>query len=45
MLGDSIAREFGITVLKIRGPELLDMYVGESEKKVRQLFAQVSIEA
>jgi transitional endoplasmic reticulum ATPase len=38
MLARAIAGESGINFLQVAGPELLDRYVGESEKAVRELF-------
>jgi SpoVK/Ycf46/Vps4 family AAA+-type ATPase len=32
------ARECGLNLLRVRGPELLDKYIGASEKAVRELF-------
>jgi transitional endoplasmic reticulum ATPase len=34
----SLAKESGFNVIEIRGPELLSKYVGESERKIRELF-------
>jgi peroxin-6 len=41
LLAKAVATECGLTFLSVKGPELLDMYVGESEKNVRAVFAQV----
>ena len=30
----------GMNFLSVKGPELLDMYIGESERKVREVFAR-----
>jgi transitional endoplasmic reticulum ATPase len=38
LLARAIAGESGINFLQVAGPELLDRYVGESEKAVRELF-------
>ncbi|KAI6646868.1 hypothetical protein LOD99_9137 [Oopsacas minuta] len=36
---DSLAKENSLNVLKIRGPEVLDKYIGASEDKIREIFA------
>ena len=33
-----MANESGINFISVKGPELLNMYVGESERAVRQVF-------
>lgn len=38
MLAKAIANESGINFISVKGPELLNMYVGESERAVRQCF-------
>ncbi|MFB6218126.1 MAG: CDC48 family AAA ATPase [Halobacteriaceae archaeon] len=38
MLARAIAREAGVNFIRVAGPELLDRYVGESEKAVREVF-------
>ena len=38
MLARAIAGESGVNFIQVAGPELLDRYVGESEKAVRDLF-------
>lgn len=37
-LARAAAHESGVNVISVRGPELLDKYVGESEKAVREVF-------
>ena len=37
-MAKAIATECGMSFLSVKGPELLDMYVGESERNVRELF-------
>lgn len=39
-LAKSLAKESGLNVIEIRGPELLSKYVGESERNVREVFRQ-----
>lgn len=39
LLAKAVATECGLPFLSVKGPELLDMYIGESEKRVRELFA------
>ncbi|KAF1773937.1 P-loop containing nucleoside triphosphate hydrolase [Phytophthora cactorum] len=36
----AIATECNLNFLSVKGPELLNMYIGESEKNVRQVFAK-----
>ncbi|KAG0129601.1 P-loop containing nucleoside triphosphate hydrolase protein [Tuber indicum] len=45
LLAKAIANESGANLISIRGPELLNKYIGESERAVRQVFsrAQASI--
>lgn len=38
MLAKAVANESGINFISVKGPELLNMYVGESERAVRQVF-------
>ncbi|KAJ0394969.1 hypothetical protein P43SY_010125 [Pythium insidiosum] len=38
LLAKAIANESGANFISIKGPELLDKYVGESERAVRQVF-------
>ncbi|XP_035223535.1 nuclear valosin-containing protein-like isoform X2 [Stegodyphus dumicola] len=38
LLAKAIANECSINFLSVKGPELLNMYLGESEKAVRQCF-------
>jgi len=38
LLAKAIANESGANFISIKGPEVLSMWVGESEKKVRELF-------
>ena len=39
LVAKAVATECGIAFISVKGPELLDVYVGESEKNVRDLFA------
>lgn len=39
LLARAMAGETGCSFMSVKGPELLDMYVGESEKNVRTVFA------
>ena len=39
LLAKAVANECGVAFLSVKGPELLDKYVGESEANVRRLFA------
>jgi len=38
LLARAVAAESGVNFIHVRGPELLDRYVGESEKSVREVF-------
>jgi len=38
LLAKAIATECGMNFISVKGPELLNMYVGESEKNVRDVF-------
>lgn len=38
LLAKAISNESGINFISVKGPELLNMYVGESERAVRQVF-------
>ncbi|MFB6136652.1 MAG: CDC48 family AAA ATPase [Halobacteriaceae archaeon] len=38
MLARAVAHESGVNLIRVAGPELLDRYVGESERSVREVF-------
>jgi len=38
LLAKAVATECRLPFLSVKGPELLDMYIGESERKVREVF-------
>ncbi|GBG31368.1 26S proteasome regulatory subunit 7 [Hondaea fermentalgiana] len=38
LLAKAVATECNLNFISVKGPELLDMYIGESERKVRQVF-------
>ncbi|XP_045551918.1 nuclear valosin-containing protein-like [Salmo salar] len=38
LLAKAVANESGLNFISVKGPELLNMYVGESEQAVRQVF-------
>jgi transitional endoplasmic reticulum ATPase len=40
LFAKAIANRLNATVQVVSGPEIMDMYVGESERKVRELFAE-----
>jgi ribosome biogenesis ATPase len=40
LLAKALANQSGANFISVKGPELLNMYVGESESKVRQVFAR-----
>ena len=43
LLAKAIANETGINFISVKGPELLNMYVGESERAVRRCFERARI--
>eukprot|EP00904_Undaria_pinnatifida_P006698 jgi/Undpi1/3158/HiC_scaffold_15.g06532.m1 len=45
LLAKAVATECGLPFFSVKGPELLDMYVGESERNVREVFAQARMAA
>jgi len=45
LLAKAIANETGINFISVKGPELLNMYVGESERAVRRCFERARISA
>eukprot|EP01023_Acetabularia_acetabulum_P004163 TRINITY_DN11741_c0_g2_i1.p1 TRINITY_DN11741_c0_g2~~TRINITY_DN11741_c0_g2_i1.p1 ORF type:complete len:576 (+),score=97.76 TRINITY_DN11741_c0_g2_i1:466-2193(+) len=38
LLGKAVASECGIAFLSVKGPELINMYIGESERQIREVF-------
>ncbi|XP_072356698.1 nuclear valosin-containing protein-like [Scyliorhinus torazame] len=42
LLAKAVANESGLNFISVKGPELLNMYVGESERAVRQVFQRAS---
>jgi len=44
LLAKAVATECGVNFISVKGPELLSMYIGESEKNVRAVF-QSAVEA
>ena len=38
LLAKAVATECSLNFVSVKGPELLNMYIGESEKNVRQVF-------
>lgn len=45
LLARAVAGECGCSFISVKGPELLDMYVGESEKNVRDVFERATMAA
>ena len=45
MLGRALARETGANMIRVRGPEILSKWVGESEKAVREIFRKANAAA
>jgi peroxin-6 len=41
LLAKAVATECSLNFLSVKGPELINMYIGESEKNVREVFAKV----
>ncbi|XP_068088950.1 nuclear valosin-containing protein-like [Hyperolius riggenbachi] len=42
LLAKAVANESGLNFISVKGPELLNMYVGESERAVRQIFQRAA---
>ncbi|EGO02902.1 hypothetical protein SERLA73DRAFT_102940 [Serpula lacrymans var. lacrymans S7.3] len=42
LLASAVARECGLNFISIKGPELLNKYIGASEKSVRDIFDRAS---
>jgi len=40
LLAKAVATECGLRFLSVKGPELINMYIGESERNVREVFAR-----
>lgn len=40
LLAKAVATECSISFLSVKGPELINMYVGESERQIREVFAR-----
>lgn len=45
LLAKAIANQSGANFISVKGPELLNMYVGESESRVRQVFSRARASA
>lgn len=45
LLARAVAGESSCSFMSVKGPELLDMYVGESERNVREVFERASSSA
>lgn len=45
MLAKAVASECNISFISIKGPELLDPYIGESEKNIRDVFQKALLSA
>lgn len=45
LLARAVAGEASCSFMSVKGPELLDMYVGESERNVREVFERASLSA
>ena len=42
LLASAVAKECGLTFSSVKGPEILNKYIGASEKAVRDLFERAS---
>jgi SpoVK/Ycf46/Vps4 family AAA+-type ATPase len=40
LLAKAVATECAVNFLSVKGPELINMYVGESERQIREIFAR-----
>ncbi len=45
LVAKALATEAGVNFISVRGPQLLNQYVGESERAVRQVFAKARMTA
>jgi transitional endoplasmic reticulum ATPase len=45
LMAKALATEAGVNFISVRGPQLLNQYVGESERAVRQIFAKARMAA
>jgi transitional endoplasmic reticulum ATPase len=45
LIAKALATEAGVNFISVRGPQLLNQYVGESERAVRQIFAKARMAA
>lgn len=43
LIAKAVATECKLNFISVKGPELLNMYIGESEKNVRDLFELVGL--
>ena len=41
LLAKAVATECALNFISVKGPELLNMYIGESEKNIRKVFETV----
>lgn len=42
LLASAVARETGLNFISVKGPEILNKYIGASEQSVRDLFERAS---
>ncbi len=42
LLASAVAKECGLNFISVKGPEILNKYIGASEKSVRDLFERAS---
>lgn len=45
LIAKAVAHDWAFTFISVKGPELLNMYVGESEKNIREIFAKARTNA
>eukprot|EP00826_Nyctotherus_ovalis_P018190 TRINITY_DN15425_c0_g1_i3.p2 TRINITY_DN15425_c0_g1~~TRINITY_DN15425_c0_g1_i3.p2 ORF type:complete len:226 (-),score=45.15 TRINITY_DN15425_c0_g1_i3:232-909(-) len=45
LIAKAVAHDWAFTFISVKGPELLNMYVGESEKNIREIFAKARMNA
>uniref|UniRef100_UPI00358EE02A peroxisome biogenesis factor 6 isoform X2 n=1 Tax=Myxine glutinosa TaxID=7769 RepID=UPI00358EE02A len=45
LLAKALATETGMTFLSVKGPELINMYVGQSEENIREVFVRARMAA
>jgi len=45
MLASAVAKECGLNLISVKGPELLNKYIGASEQSIREVFGRAAVAA